>query len=301
MKSKFTFILILLLILITFGLILPSGLRATITNNLWSIRFLHGDVAQTPPATHPHADLFLARQAFDRGDIPQALARITPLVDAADPIAMHTYAGFLYADGGYEQAFDIWGTTGGEVTLEQAYREMQADGDKDAIFWASQNLYRINPEKFATTYVNALAAQNKSDQAMAILEETLEIYPDSRFRSIWWRYKADIHKAQGEYIKAESAYRQALLINPEELKALRDLGLMYRGQLNDTTNAIATFKQYIAQSPQEVYGYLLLAQTYEEAQMRDLAIQTYQRALKVDPANATAQAALQRLSADDSP
>ena len=290
---------IILLILILFGLIIPSGLRAAIANNLWSIRFVHGQASLPAPKHHPHADLFLARQAYAQGDLDQAIQRITPLVEASDPIAQHTYAGFLYFQGNYEEAFNIWGTISSELTLEQALRVAQGNGQQDITYLASQNLYRINPDKFATNYVNALTANGENQKGLEILDQSLEQYPNSRYRSIWWRYKADIYKSQGDYTEAEAAYRRALLINPHEMKALRDLGLMYRSQLNDMDQAIATFKEYIATDPQDIYGYLLLAQTYEQAGQIENARQTYQEILNFDPANATAQAALTRLSEDN--
>jgi tetratricopeptide (TPR) repeat protein len=185
------------------------------------------------------------------------------------------------------------------LTLEQALRVAQGKGQQNVVYLASQNLYRINPDKFAANYVNALTANREFEQALAILDQSLETFPNSRYLSIWWRYKADIYKAQGEYTEAEKAYRRALLLNPQELKALRDLGLMYRGQLNDINQAIAVFKEYIAAVPQDVYGYFLLAQTYEEASQIAQAQQTYQEILEIDPANPAAQEALTRLSANN--
>jgi tetratricopeptide (TPR) repeat protein len=299
LTSPTKIIFAILLILIALGIILPSGLRAAIANNLWSIRFIYGTTAQPAPDTHPHADLFLARQAYAQGDLDQAIDHIEPLAESTDPIIQHTYASLLYFQEDYEGAFEIWGAIGSELTLEQALREAQANGQGEVTYLASQNLYHINPDKFAANYVSALTTNGEYQQALAVLDQSLETFPDSRYLSIWWRYKADIYKAQGDYAEAEKAYRRALLLNPQEMKALRDLGLMYRGQLKDLNKAIAVFKEYIAASPQEVYGYILLAQTYEEAGQVEKARQTYQELLEIDPTNTTAQQALSRLSEDN--
>ena len=282
--------------MLTFGLILPTGLRAAIANNLWSIRFIHGMADQPAPNPHPHANLFLARQAYTQGDLNLAIDRLKPIAESADTITQHTYASLLYFQKDYQGAFKIWGQIGSELTLEQALREAQAKAQKDVVYLASQNLYRINPDKFAANYVNALTANGEYDQGLTILEHALETFPNSRYRSIWWRYKADIFRIQGDYTEAESAYRRAIRRNPKEMKAFRDLGLMYRNQLNDTDQAIAVFKEYIAADPQDVYGHLLLAQTYEEAGQVEEACQAYQDILEIDPTNTTAQEALNRLT-----
>lgn len=291
-------------VLIIWGLMTPNGFRAAFANNLWSLKFLKSyyqplstsDQLQAPPNTHTHAGLLLARKSLSQGDLQSALAYLELQLQAADPYALDTYAELLYTNGQIEQACQIWADLKREQTLEQVLRQAQSAQDPQAYFYAAQALYHINPEKFTPNLAAAYSDLNQNDQALAILQQSIQTYPTSKNQALWYRYIADIYNRQGLYEQAEKAYRQSLEKDPQHVKSLRNLGLMYRSQLNQPEKALACFQEMIKLDPQDPYPYILAAQTHESLGQTDQALQLYQAVLNFDPDNEEALKSVIRLT-----
>ena len=199
----------LIIILITIGMIIPDGLRAAIANNAWSIAFIKGESSSgmpsqvtSPPATHRHARILLARSALARDDTEQALFYISPLAASSDRLALDMVANILYRQGDYENALDIWKAMNYEGKLYNASRELTGKDLQDPAFYANQRLYELNPEKFATNYVNSLRKQNNYLSAISILQDAIIKYPQSSFRVYWFLYLGDIYRSQQQYAQA---------------------------------------------------------------------------------------------------
>ena len=126
-----------------------------------------------------------------------------------------------------------------------------------------------------------------------------EAYPESEYASNWLRYLADIYTDTGDWLKAEQVYLQTIEENPEDTRAWRNLGLLYSSGMNDHQKAIEIFQKMISLSPEDDYGYLLLAQSYEKAGDSEKALLTYQALLEIVPGNETALQAIDRLSGDE--
>jgi len=302
MFKKLSIVFLIAIVLIV-GFLLPTGLRAAFANNLWSLKFLQAYMSpfsQLPeePKTHPHAGLLLARNALNQGNISSALAYLQPQVQAADPYALDTYAEILFLDGQYEPASQIWSQLGREQTLEQVLRHAQANALSDAYFYAAQGLYHINPEKFTPNLSHAYTALNQNDQALAILQQSIQAYPSSENQALWYRYLGDIYTSTRQLELAESAYRISLELDPLNSKAWRNLGVFYRGQLKDLDQALICFQKMIEIDPKDTYAHILVAQTYESLGQKSNAIQAYQQVLNLDPNNGQAQKAIQSLTND---
>ena len=296
--------ILLITALYIFGVFSPNGIRAVISNNIWSVqilkRYYQSPKSQfhpsTPPETHPHANLLLARYALSKGFVTDALAHLDPLVESADPYVLDTYAEILFLNNQFESACQIWSQLGREQTLEQVLRYAQEENLPDASFYAAQGLYQINPEKFTTNLASAYKAQLQPATATALLQESIQAYPSSNFQATWFRYLGDIFVQSQDYAAAESAFLQGLTIDPSDQKILRNLGLMYRGHTNQPEKALQVFEKMIALNPKEPYAYFLAAQTYESMDQLDHAVDLYQAVLNFDPENAEALTNLNRLS-----
>jgi tetratricopeptide (TPR) repeat protein len=307
MNNDKPFILMLAaLIVLVFivGLILPGGIRGALANNLWSISMLHRFFNRsvqvlnpaTVPDTHPHAGIFLARQALLEDDLDSALMSLVDASNAADPVAQDAHANLLYQRGDYPAAIEMWGKAGNTLALEHAARAHQGGETPEVEALAYRALYQIQPEKYTSSLAVSLKNNDQSAEAVKILEQSLRYYPDSEQRADWYRYLADIYQRQGLYEEAESAYLSALDIDPENFRTWRNLGLMYKSrQFYDFDKAIQTFWQMTQRFPEDTTGFLQMGELYESAGDVENARIVFQRALQLDPANAQAQQALERL------
>lgn len=286
------------------GLFLPNGIQAALTNNTWSVQILKHyyqspestSHPSMPPDSHTHANLLLARYALSKGAVSDALARLDPLTQSADPYVLDTYAEILFLNEQFESACQIWSQLGREQTLEQVLRYAQEEDLPDASFFAAQGLYQINPEKFTTNLASAYKAQRQPASATALLQESIQAYPSSNFQATWFRYLGDIFVQSQDFAAAESAFLQGLNIDPSDQKLLRNLVLMYRGHTNEPEKALQVFEKIIALNPKEPYAYFLAAQTYESIDQLDQAVDLYQAVLNFDPGNEEARTNLNRLS-----
>ena len=296
-------LIIFFIILFVWSIATPSGIRSAYANNKWSIEFLKYyfnkpasvDSLNLPPASFVHSSIFLARDAMKRGDTSQSLLFIKDVEESPHPLTLDNYASLLYQNGDYEQALEAWIAVGDDVTLERAASDLGAKGRPDLSIRAFEGLYHMNPEKYTSSLALTLNSNNRYEEALDLFQKALDTFQQSENRTAWLRYTADIYVRQGKYSEAESYYRLAISENPRDVRTWRNLGLMYRGQLKDPLQASMCFIKLIEINPNEAFGYILLAQSYEELGQVNDAKDAYRQVMKIDPGNTTAQEALQRL------
>lgn len=282
----------------------PSGIRASIANNLWSINFMKSYTGEvrfnqdklTPPISHAHAHLFLAREALTRGKYQLALDTLYPMLSLSEPLTLDNYAGVLFLMGKYDEALDVWISIGDDNKLNRVASNMSGVGRPDLELKAYEHQYYMNPEKYAYIVAVRLKNDQKYDQALEIIETVLQDYPNSSKRATWLSTKADIHKRMQNWTEAEITYKQSLSEGPDDYNTLVNLGLLYMEEMDNAVDANQYFKKLIEINPSNSFGYLLLAQSYEKLGEPDEAVQAYRNALIVDPNNRTAQQAVDRLS-----
>jgi tetratricopeptide (TPR) repeat protein len=293
---------LLLLPILIWGIIAPSGIRAAIANNAWSISFIKhifeptqvAEQMTAPPNTHPHSGIFLAQNALNEGDLNSAKGYLLPLVDDSEPIALAAYADILVQQGEYAHAIQIWRDLKNEAALEQAAEVFREQNKPDLILLVFQNAYAFNPERYTTHLASTLKAVNDIPAAISILEQSINTFPNSENEAIWHHYLGDIYRDQGEYIQAESAYRQAVTVDPTYKRSWRNLGLMFIS-INDFEKAADCFREYIKVDPEDFSGYFYLAGTYEQAGSFEAAISVYQEVLELDPDDEQARQAIDRI------
>ena len=260
-------LLLLLLILITFGLIAPNGLRAAIANNLWSIRFVHGTAAQPAPKVHPHAGLLLAVQALQRDHLALAAAYLenTP-PETLDRLERKTMADIYFLQGDVAEAVSIWKDLGLWYSLERASGALSGDlENSDARILALQAATDLFPERYARSLINA----------------TLN--------------RAEAHRQAGEFEQAIARYQEIIDQFPDQAQAYAGLAAAYQ-QTDQIERALDAIEAGKTLNSKNKNFFTLAGELYEQAGKIDQALQAYQQVLTIDPQNPEALEAIQRLS-----
>lgn len=302
MKIKIAFFVLVTLFL-AWSAFQPNGFLTTVKNNLWSLELvdrLFSDPGQTSqiaiPAPQPHSAVLLARQAIKDGEFQTAQNFLNPLLTFQDRAVQGTYAELLYASEKKSQAFSIWQNLNETIILERAANQSSQLGDDPSLLAANQALYRLDPEKYTSSLAFTLKLQGQLSEAEDLLLLSRSDYPQSKYGSDWLRYLADVYSGEGDWLKAEDVYWQVIQENPDDLRAWRNLGLLYNSQLNKPDKAIECFQKMISISPGETYGYSLLAQTYEKIGDISRALLTYQNLLLVSPDDPAVLQEVERLT-----
>lgn len=224
------------ILLVMWGLDAPARIPAALVNNFWSLDFIKRaspsptSLAELPPPppSHAHANLWLAHQALKSDNEDRALTLLQPLIEDVDPLALDTQAKILFNQGQYEEAVDIWQSTSNTRSLEQARGAFIGLDLPDFIYRADSIFYTLRPEEYAAWYAGSLADNHKIDEAVSVLESTIETYPNSDQKSIWLRVMGDIYRDQQKWTEAETVYLKANSVIPTDPKAGEHLYLMLR-------------------------------------------------------------------------
>ena len=265
-------LLLLLLILITFGLIAPNGLRSAIANNLWSIKFVRANEDQTPPtsevspppATHPHAGLLLAHHALQQNDINLANIVLQPLVEESEPLALDTYAEIQYLQGNYEKSIEVWGYLGDFKKLEYAAGDLASKGELDLVILAFQNAYKIRPKAYAKGLVIY-----KMQKVLPLMQSQ-------------------------HYEEAIEAYQNLINEFPDIGRPYTNLALAYM-QNQQPEQALDVIEKGWLLNQDYPYFYVVAAEIYTQNGNIEKAINAYQTALNINPKYEQAKISLEKL------
>lgn len=301
------FFSLVILGILVWGLITPSGIRAAWANNTWSTKFVNfyykepASLSQLthPPSTHIHGKLFLIQQALQQKNYDLALNYINPPVESSDQLAMDAYVAILYLQEDYTKALEIWGESGNVQILEQAALDLVNRGRQDLALLGYQTLYRVNPEKYASSFAVSLKNQGDLDKALQIFQKSINEYPNSEFKHSWLRYSGDIYRAQKKFDEAKITYMEALKANPMDARSWRNLGLLYSSNFKNYEQAAICFEKMIEVEPDNSFGYFLLGQTHESAGLIKEAVKAYNTAIQLNPEYTEAQQALERLTGNN--
>jgi len=303
---KWTFYVVILGILV-WGFITPSGIRGAWANNVWSTKFVKSyyedpaTLSQFPPAptTHVHWNLFLIQLAIQNKDYDLAMEYINPLVEASDHLALDAYVTILYLQEDYAKALELWEQIGDIRIIDRAAHDLINKGRQDLSLIGYKKLYEINPEKYTSSYAVILKNLDHYDEASSIFLHSIKEYPNSKEKVNWLRYVADILARQQKWPEAESAYLEALAEDASDFKTWRNLGILYSSGIKDNQKAVESFTRLIELNPDIPYGYYLLGQAYEFLGNKNSAIENYNNALVVDPDYPKVKQALERLSSSN--
>ncbi len=308
-KLKITYFLLpLMASFLAWSFLQPSGLLATFQNNLWAVNYLKrltlspGEAAPMPLSEPlPHAAILAARHALRSEQPEEARQLLDPLQKFSDSAVRGTQAEVIYALGSKAEALNIWEGLSDTILLERAAYQLAQAGDAQNALLANQSLYRLDPEKFTSSLAFSLISQAKLLEAAELLQSSRSAYPKSTYASDWLRYLADIYSRQQNWSAAEKLYLETVSENPTDQKAWRNLGLLYNSQLKQPEKAIECFQKMVSLSPEEPYGYELLAMAYEKTGNDGRALETWRHLLLVSPDSQSALQAIERLSTQLTP
>lgn len=191
----------LLLGVFVWGMIIPNGIRGALANNAWSIAFVkqfYNPSAKSGqllavPSTHPHASLLLAKQALKSGNLEEAARYLFPLTGFSDSLVSDTYADILYLQKDYIGAFDVWKELNDTAALGHVSLTLESEGRRDLALIANRILFDMDQEKFTSKLVWTLYNLKYHDEAVAILNRSIEDYPDSELVSDWQQILVDVY------------------------------------------------------------------------------------------------------------
>lgn len=294
---KWTFYVVILGILV-WGFINSNGIRGAWANNLWSTTFVKSyfedqtpqSPVSSPPATHAQSSIFLVKQALKQKDYDKALEYITPLVDTRDPVVLEIYAQVLYQQGKYTPAFEVWESMGDEASLWRAAGEMREIGREDLRLSTAKSLYIINPELHVSFYAGSFREANDDAQAILLLNDAINKYPQSENIQQWNKMLSDAYAAQGKYYqdqkqydKAEELFLRAINAREENWIAWKYLGYIYYDRDKDPERAIECFLKVIELAPETSEGYGDIANVYGRENNVPAALEWYEKAMAQFP------------------
>lgn len=179
-----------------------------------------------------------------------------------------------------------------------------------------QKAVELDPQ--ATEVFRDLAELNlrtgRTDAALRAAQHVRDLAPS---QSSSFLFLGHVHVARGNLALAAQEYEKALELDPQNLKALENLGSYYSSingkksldyyerylkiepedpeihfqlgfihqKLGDTPKAIAAFKKSVTLDPSQIASNLALAELYELTRSTAAAIAAYQKCIELDPRN----------------
>jgi tetratricopeptide (TPR) repeat protein len=271
------FYLSLLVIILTFGLIIPDGIRAAAANNAWSLTFI-SKAAQgkstapqgftEPPSSHRHAGMLLAHQALKQNDADLAWSYLAPLVTTPDLLILQTQASINFLQGEYISAINIWKDLGRYSTLYTAASNLNDVEQLDAKILAYRSAFDIRGEPYDRLFTNnslqkanLLIEEGQYNQAIAILSSLVDEFPHHR-----WLY---------------DGLARAYWLNRQPDQALVVIQQGWDINMDDASY------------------YITAGQYYEELGLIEQALDAYQIALRINPDHGNALQGIERLMEAD--
>lgn len=177
------------------------------------------------------------------------------------------------------------GTSSGDPEVRLQLAEMDLHDKK---FLSAEDRFRTllqaepGDSRAMAGLVQTLLADNRSDQALALLQGIVNKTPDSEAaRGLLARTAAQ----SGKLDLAVEQYQRILAVSPDSYAATLDLGNVYQLK-RDYPNAISFYRKASALAPAQAAPRALLGGVLAESGRKPEALQNYRRALKLDPNNA---------------
>ncbi|MBE7179328.1 MAG: tetratricopeptide repeat protein, partial [Mucilaginibacter polytrichastri] len=186
-------------------------------------------------------------------------------------------------------------------------RALDIDPQNDASMYELSNIYHLG---------------RNDTKALQLMERAVTVKPENEW---YWQSLARMYDFNTEWDKLAQAYAELIKINPDKdeyyaaradalskLKRYDEALAVYREleqktgltpelvtarqkiylKTNNTAKAIADLQKLIAQNPDEIRYYLLLAEVYNSNGQNDQALKTLNQAKQKDPSSAYVQLAL---------
>ena len=136
---------------------------------------------------------------------------------------------------------------------------------------------------------------NESDEAEAVIRQSIVDYPFFRYRDEWFQLLADVQDGQLEWAEVADLCRQILDHNPADWRAYFDLAGAYHelGALDRATEAIEQAQRLAPMNPNIARR---AGMNYEASGSTDRAVSAYRRVPELWPGDRRATESLERLA-----
>lgn len=284
--------------ILLWGIITPNGFRAAVEVNKWSQAFIahfyqpisSDQALPLPPASHPHAKLLLAREAIANGDDDLALAYITPLIGPDNPLVTNAYAEITYRHEDFARAISAWEMAGNLTALHNATYELREKKLLDDALKAAISRYHLEPETSTSALATIYTDLKEYDQAVALLDQSMGEFPESKFFVTWLNTKSGVqflqandYAANNQLSEAELFYRASVNTNPNNWIAWKKFGWFYYYNFKDSESAANCFKGEMAAYPENGEGQIDLATLYALEKQAQPAGYWYRQAISLRP------------------
>lgn len=218
----------------------------------------------SPPKSHPHGSLLLARIALEEGRFEDAFALLEPEIPNTDSIIMETYAEALFLTDRYEEALEVWERLGKYIKIYYVSRIFVESNQMDNAAMAMGYAYNLRPDIYADAYANyQLDAGN-------------------------------ILRDKADYSEADARYQAVITQFPNNARAYLELSMsqLRQGQPEGAINAADKAMEF---GSTNVRHYFRVAQIYEQAGSTEKALLAYKKINSISPDNQEAMIEIERL------
>lgn len=164
----------------------------------------------------------------------------------------------------------------------EAYTE---DKHSDAIEWFEKELKDHPDNGYAYLYLGTIYGSNEENgRALNALDKARKLLPkkDNVWRAIETASRAKLYLNMEDTVKALAEMADAIKLDPENTKYLRDRSDVYFEQKR-YDDADADYRRMIALEPGDVVGYMGIGRNAKEQQRWDDAIQQFDYVIKLAP------------------
>lgn len=228
----------------------------------------HAEAASASPDDHAALLITYARALAAAGREADAQALLEPLL----PVSPRWRVAWMsIADG------DVTNAQAALAWLDRVAPRVMNDSETERL--ALARAYYAVGSRFAQP-----RAHEQAEEILAPLSEQPDAGADT------FLLLASVLQASGDVAGAESSYRKALTIRPDEAMALNNLAylLLMHGAGDDVIEALALAAKAVALSPNVASFHDTFARARHKAGDRDGALQSFQRALNLEPDNVEA-------------
>jgi len=262
--------LAILAIIIIFSSI---NLRNVFSINQWSLQFARQafgfqDVKNQEipaPENHQRSSKWLAREAIKKNDPDRAIQLVESLAEDMDVDALMITGEALLAKKDFAGAVENMVSAKNSSKILDIASQAEEEGDYSNASKGFIRAYDLNPENSTIHYVKFMERNNQDPKDIEeLLEDSLENFPQSEFRSVWLQKMGDVLYEQERWEEAIRAYEESITLNPNMGESYFGLAQVFVAQ-GKYTEADEWFQEAINKNPENQWWLLQRANTARDA------------------------------------
>ncbi|MCB0045848.1 MAG: hypothetical protein KDD92_10480 [Caldilineaceae bacterium] len=278
-------VLILAAIIAALFTLLPP-LRATLADNLWSLRFVRASQPQSlpaPPPSHPDARRWLAEQAGIQGQVFGAAEQLQELAAEGVPFSERSLGHMLAAQGDLAGALALWEQEGDYNSIETWAKRAEGEGNIEGAYLAYRAGYRVDPLRGANLLSSFLLRQDQPGEAARVLRDMLESSAPDSVRAAWLRQLGSIYEKEENWDAATGMYETLLELPGQRMPAYLALANLAYARDGNLEQAEGYLAQARAAAPNDSQPFYETGQLLTRAQQPQTADVWYREAVLREP------------------